>query len=311
MNRAEWSLFLGSAVNNRCLVAVHALSGLVVIGSTLAFSALIALYFGMDIFRVVDRVGDFAVLTDKNLLIFSALLISVVLLSARLLQVFIEARVVISREKWFAEKLRVDVRQVGGNVSRASNYYGRMSSASMKAASMVLLLITSFGAMVFLLPLAYLLGVIVFLLLCAGGLFIAMQALSIIMSTSSRGLAENGKKMAAWKQDVEVPYGAEVAGYYKSYFNRIFISSIFGLTPALFSIFFCLVMVVIQEFGILEIGIREVFLVLVLLQSYVGIMGKFFGSFVQAAAFLPAIRACLEGDVGSAKVETFEAVDGI
>ncbi|MFJ1572233.1 hypothetical protein ACIOAU_11655 [Pseudomonas sp. NPDC088322] len=311
MNKVEWSIFLGSAVNNKCLVAVHALAGLVVIVATLAFSALIAFYFGMDIFRLADRVGDFSFFSDKNLLIVSALFVSLILLASRLSQVFIEAQVVISREKWFAEKLREDPKQPSGNVSRASNYYGRMSSASMKAVSMVLLLVASFGAMIVMLPLAYLLGVVAFLLLCAIGLFVAMQSLSIVMATSSRGLAENAKKMAAWKLDVDVPYCVDVQGYYKSYFNRIFLSSIFGLTPAVFSILFCLVLVVVQEFGILEIGIREVFLVLVLLQSYVGIMGKFFGSFVQAAAFLPAIRACLEGDVLSPKVEPYEALDGV
>ncbi|CAM4015805.1 hypothetical protein CCOS865_01698 [Pseudomonas reidholzensis] len=310
MNRADWSLFLGSAINNRSVVAAHALSGLVVIGSTISFTALIALYFGVDIFHLADRIGQVALLRNKDALILSALGASLVLLSARIVQVVIEARVVVTREKWFAEKLRHDVKQVSGNVSRASNYYGRMSSASMKAASMTLLLVISFIAMVVLLPFPYLLGAAGFVLICAVGLFLAMRALSIVMSSSSRGLAENGKKMAAWKQDASVPYEGAVDKYYKSYFNRIFISSIFGLTPAVFSLIFCIIMVLVQEFGFVKFGIREVFLAVVLLQSYVGIMGKFFGSFVQASAFLPAIRACLEGEGVPSKVPQYDGVDG-
>lgn len=310
MNRADWWLFLDSAVNNKWMVAAHALSGVIVIGSTLAFSALIALYFGVDIFHLVERSGGMAVFSNKGALILSALAVSVALLAARIFQVVIEARVVVTREKWFAEKLRQDDKLVTGNVSRASNYYGRMSSASMKAASTTLLLAISFIAMVILLPLPYLVGSAVFVLVCAVGLFLAMRALSIIMSSSSRGLAEYGKKMAAWKQNSSIPYGTDVDEYYKSYFKRIFVSSIFGLTPAVFSLMFCVVMVFVQEFGLLEFGIKEVFLALVLIQSYVGIMGKFFGSFVQASAFLPAIRACLEGGPAPSKVESYEGSDG-
>lgn len=306
MNRKDWAVFLGSALDNKDMVALHALSGVVVIGATVSFSALIALYFGMDVFQLHERASQLAFLQDKKVLILTALGVSLALLFSRVFQIVLEARVVTQREKWFAEKLRQEGPVLAGNISRASNYYGRLSAASMKAASTTLLLIISFAVMIGMLPLIYLLVVVGVLGVSAVGLFLVMQFLSIFMSSASHGLAENGKKMAQWKQDGSVPYGEEVELYYKSYFNRIFISSVFGLTPAVFSFLFCLLMVVIQEFGFLDIGFKEVFLALILLQSYVGIMGKFFGSFVQASAFLPAIRACVEGGKAAAKPEPFD-----
>ena len=154
----------------------------------------------------------------------------------------------------------------------------------MKAASTTLLLIISFVVMIVLLPFIYLAVVIGLLAVSSVGLYLAMQSLSLFMSNASHGLAEHGKKMAQWKLDNSIPYGDEVEKYYKSYFNRILISSIFGLTPAV-SLFILYCDGFIQEFGLLDIGFKEVFLALILLQSYVGIMGKFFGSFVQASAF--------------------------
>lgn len=306
MNRKDWAIFLRSASDNKHMVALHALSGVLVIGSTVCFSALVALYFGMDVFQLHERAPDFAFLQSKAVLILSALAVSLALLFSRIFQIILEARVVTNREKWFAEELRRKASVVGGNISRASNYYGRLSSASMKAVSTTLLLVISLVVMVVLLPLTYLVVVMGLLVISAVALFAVMQFLSIFMSNASRGLAQYGKKMAQWKQDGAISYSHEVDLYYKSYFNRIFISSVFGLTPAVFSFLFCLLMVVIQEFGILEIGFKEVFLALILLQSYVGIMGKFFGSFVQASAFLPAIRSCIEGGQAVGKPEPFD-----
>lgn len=310
MNRKDWSVFLDSAVSNKRMVAAHAMSGIVVIGTTVAFSALIALYFGVDVFHLLERAQGLLILKSKSMLILSALVVSMVLLGARVFQIFLEAHVVMSREKWFAEKVRREGARDGANITRASNYYGRLSSASMKAASTTLLLIISFLIMIILLPLEYLSGSIIFLLICAGALYLVMQCLSLFMSSASRGLAENGKKMAIWKQNGSTPYSDDVDRYYKAYFNRIFISSVFGLTPAVFSFLFCIVMVFVQEFGLLDFGFKEVFLALILLQSYVGIMGKFFGSFVQASAFLPAIRACFEDGQLSSKVEPYDETEG-
>ncbi|GLO52032.1 hypothetical protein PPUN110474_34330 [Pseudomonas putida] len=310
MNKKDWAIFLDSASDNKRMVAVHALSGVVVIGATVSFSALIALYFGMDVLQLHERAAGLAFLQNKGMLILSALAVSLALLCARVFQIVLEARVVTRREKWFAEKIRREGASVGTNISRASNYYGRLSSASMKAASTTLLLLISFAVMVVLLPLTYLLVVIGLLAVSAVGLFLAMQCLSLFMSSASNGLAEHGKKMAQWKQDKSIPYGEDVDKYYKSYFSRIFISSIFGLTPAVFSFLFCIVLVIVQEFGFMDIGFKEVFLALILLQSYVGIMGKFFGSFVQASAFLPAIRACFEGGQLSSKVEPYDESEG-
>ncbi|MGO0694706.1 MULTISPECIES: hypothetical protein [Pseudomonas] len=306
MNKKDWAIFLDSASDNKRMVALHALSGVVVIGATVTFSALIALYFGMDVFQLHERAAGLVFLKSKGMLILSALAVSLALLCTRVFQIVLEARVVTHREKWFAEKIRRKGSVVGANISRASNYYGRLSSASMKAASTTLLLIISFVVMIVLLPFIYLAVVIGLLAVSSVGLYLAMQSLSLFMSNASHGLAEHGKKMAQWKLDNSIPYGDEVEKYYKSYFNRILISSIFGLTPAVFSFLFCIVMVFIQEFGLLDIGFKEVFLALILLQSYVGIMGKFFGSFVQASAFLPAIRACIEGSQVPSKVEPYD-----
>ncbi|MBA1321426.1 hypothetical protein [Pseudomonas plecoglossicida] len=310
MNRKNWSIFFDSAANNKKVVAAHAMSGVIVISATVAFSSLIALYFGLDVFHLFERFQGLVFLKSKGLIISSALVVSIALLCARIYQVFLEARVVTDREKWFAEKLRREGALAGANVSRASNYYGRLSSASMKAASTTLLLIISFFIMAFLLPFDYLLGVVAFLLVCSTGLYFIMQLLSVHMSNASRGLSEHGKKMALWKMNGSESYSVEVDAYYKSYFNRIMISSIFGLTPAVFSFLLCIVMVIIQEFGLLDFGFKEVFLALILLQSYVGIMGKFFGSFVQAAAFLPAIRCCFEDGHLPVKMEPYDDAEG-
>ncbi|WP_438307222.1 hypothetical protein ACIZ1P_14050 [Pseudomonas guariconensis] len=310
MNRKDWSVFLDSALNNKQMVAAHAMSGVLIIGATLTFSALIALYFGVDVFQLQERAADLFILKTRGMIIISALAVSVTLLVARVFQIVLEARVVTTREKWFAEKIRREGSLAGSNISRASNYYGRLSSASMKAASTTLLLVISMIVIVVMLPLAYLMGVVIFLLVSSVGLYLAMQCLSVFMSRASHGLANNGKKMSVWKQDSSVPYGEEVSQYYKAYFNRVFISSIFGLTPAVFSFVFCIVMVIAQELGLMAFGLKEIFLALILLQSYVGILGKFFGSFVQASAFLPAIRACFEEGHMSSKVEPFDESQG-
>lgn len=310
MNKKDLSVFFGSVTNNKSMVVVHALSGVLTIGATVAFGTLIALYFGVDVFQLHEFAVGVTFLQNKAVLIFAALAVSLVLLCARVFQIVLEARVVTTREKWFAEKIRKEGAPSTSNISRASNYYGRLSSASMKAASTTLLLVVSFFAMLLLLPKSYLFVVMILLVANFFCLYVVMQCLSIFMSSASNGLATHGKKMALWKQDSSVPYSDEVEQYYKSYFNRILISSIFGLTPAVFSFLFCVVMVFIQELGFMDFGLKEVFLALVLLQSYVGVMGKFFGSFVQAAAFLPAIRACFENGQVSYKVEPYDESDG-
>lgn len=290
MTRVDLSIFVDSALNNKRFVLLHALSGTVVIGSTVAFSVLLALYFGIDMFRIWERFPSLSMARDRFDLISVAVLVSLLLLVARVGQSIIEAKVTINREIWFAEQIRNGNIKGTGNLSRASNYYGRLSSSSMKAASTIVVLLINLIMMAAVLPSSYLSGVLSLVFACSVALYITMRTLSASMSSSSELLAETAKHMAAWKQNPSLSYDTSVDQYYSSYFRRIFLSSAFAFSPAVFGLVFCVVLLAGQESGLLSFNLGEAFVAFTLLQAYLGVVGKFFGAFVHGSAFLPAVR---------------------
>jgi len=303
MKRDEIEIFADSALRNKGAVALHAFAGLATIVATLAFTSLLALYFDIDIFKLKEHAPSLISAVTKTHLIVGALIASVVLLTARVSQSLIEAKVTISREKWFAEKIRSGELKGMGNPVRASNYYGRLSSASMKSASTIVVLILNLFTIILVLPKPY--SVVIFLIIavCFSILFLAMRFLSSHMSRASDALATNGKQMSQWKTDTNVSYGASVKEYYAAYFNRLFLGATLSFAPSVFGIAFCLGLLVAQELGTFQLNLGVVFVAFTLLQANLNAIGKFFGSFVHGAAFLPAIKPFLVG-TGTQSVRT-------
>jgi hypothetical protein len=296
---ADRKIFINSACNNKGFVVLHAVAGTTVIGATVGFAALLALYFGIDMFRIDERFPNLTILNDKTDLILLALVVSGVLLIARIFQATLEAYVMISREKWFAERIRRgDVTGVG-NIARASNYYGRLSAASMNAASTIIVIVINIVTMLVVLPRVYLVGVLAIAMVCSLFLYGAMKLLSVSMAASAEGLASSGRAMGAWKTNRVVDYNPCVDLYYRSYFRRVLLASSFSIAPAIFGPVFCLALLAAQEFGLLTVNLGELFVAFTMLQAYLNIAGKFFGAFVHGSAFLPAVRPYLSHDAAS------------
>jgi len=292
MNRRDGALLLATAGNNRLYVALHTVAGVALVLSSIGFSTMIALYFGFDAFGLKHRPPFDLLANDKTIAIAAAIVSALIALVARAGQTIIEAKVTIDRERWFAEKLRASpaAQQVQGNIVRASNYYGRLSTASMKAVSIVGILIVNLAGLIIALPLHFAAGGAILILLCSVGLYVIMRALASKMTNATNGLFKNAKALSAWKTNAAQGTTDQIDEYYKSYFYRIFLVSTFSFTSLFFGFTFSLLILLMHEFDILDIDFGELFIAFTLLQTYLGLVGQFFGSLVQSAALLPAVK---------------------
>lgn len=292
MNRRDGALLLATAGNNKLYVALHTVAGIALVLSSIGFSTMIALYFGFDAFGLKYRPPFDLLANNKTIAIAAAILSALIALIARVGQTVIEAKVTIDRERWFAEKLRASLaaQQVQGNIVRASNYYGRLSTASMKAVSIVGILIVNLAGLTALLPLHFAAGGAILILLCCVGLYVIMRALAGKMTNATIGLFTNAKALAAWKTNGTQDTTDEIEQYYKSYFYRIFLVSTFSFTSLFSGFAFSLILLLMHELNMLEIDFGELFIAFTLLQAYLGLVGNFFGSLVQGAALLPAVK---------------------
>lgn len=313
MRREELAVFVRSSLNNRIAVLVHAVAGMTTIAASFGITVFLAIYFDINIFNINKYAQDYPILSNKVCILILATCASIVLLISRFMEKWIEAKVIIAGELWMAEKIRSGEISGSGNLQRASNYYGRLSASSMMAASTVTVLAINLITMAIILPPKYFGAVLLLIGGCVFALFLVMRLLSRTMSSSSDALAQGGKKVANWKANAEIPYDDGVHHYYSSYFRRIFLASALSFSGPMFSIIFCIGLLAIQETGKITLNLGEVFVALTLLQAYVNVIGKFFGTFVHGAAFIPALRPFLLdtpaqiGDTGRSR--PFDDVD--
>jgi hypothetical protein len=292
MNRQDGALLLATARNNKLKVALHTVAGVALVGSSIGFSTMIALYFGFDVFGAKDRPPFDILASNKTLAITAAILCALLALIARVGQTVIEATVTIDRERWFAEELRASpaAKQIAGNIVRASNYYGRLSTASMRAVSIIGVLALNLVGLTIALPNHYATAGVLLILLCSIGLYAIMRTLASKMADATDGLFANVKALGTWKTNGAQSATDEVERYYKSYYNRIFLASTFSFTSLFFAFALSLVILLLHELNVLNIDFGELFIAFTLLQAYLGLVGNFFGALVQGAAFLPAVK---------------------
>ncbi|WP_243372110.1 hypothetical protein [Microvirga solisilvae] len=292
MKTRDRTLFLATAVNNKFNVALHALAGIALIGSTIGFSTMIALYFGFDVMGLKHRPQFSFFVQNKTFAISLAIAFSLIALISRIGQTFIEAKVTVDQERWFAEMLRSapNAKYAGGNIPRASNYYGRIATISMRTVSIVCVLFANLIGLLILIPHHYGLAGVGLILCCSSGLYLIMRTFNIKMADSTTGMFKHSRIVSEWKLNASKEATDELGKYFKAYLNRIFISSYFSFTPLIFSLLFAVFILFAHEFNIATFDLGEIFIVFTLLRSYLALVGSFFGSLVQAAALLPAVR---------------------
>ncbi|WP_445501922.1 hypothetical protein [Microvirga sp. G4-2] len=292
MNRRDRALVLATVANNKLNVALHTVAGIALIGSSVGFSAMIALYFGFDVLGMKDRSGLSALAENKVYAISAAIVFALISLVARAGQTLIEAKVTVERERWFAEELRASpaAKLVQGNIARASNYYGRLSNVSMRTVSIVCVLVVSLIGLIIHLPPHYgTIGVGV-VLTCFVGLYGIMKTLTGRITDATHGLFQHAKEAGAWKLNSKNAHTEEVDLYYKSYQNRLILSSSFSFAPLFFALVFSIFILLMHESKAIDVDFGEVFIVFALLRAYLALVSSFFTGLLQSAAFLPAVK---------------------
>lgn len=295
MNVRDQGLLAKAANDNRRSVILYVIAELAFIGLSLGFSISIAAYFGHEI---TPRLGEGW--EGRNGTIVIALALATAALVARVTQNYIEAYTLADRERWFAERIRASqlLRSLPGNIARASNHYGRFAAAGMKAVSTLCVLTISAVALILLLPSRYALAGLVVLALALGALYLLMARLSRVIEDAAGALARHAKAASAWKADPSTSATPEVGLYFEAYRRRVFYVSTFGLTGLLFAVLFCVLVIVAREFANVQMNFGEAFVTFVVLQAYLALIGRLFGSLVQGSAFLPAVRPYLDPAAG-------------
>jgi len=292
MRTRDRTLFLATAANNKLNVALHTIAGVVLIGSSVGFSAMIALYFGFDVLGLKKHPQLSVFANNKTLAISAAIIFALAALISRIGQTFIEAKVTVDHERWFAETLRLApaAKRVKGSIPRASNYYGRLAATSMRAVSIVGVLLANLIGLLLHLPRHYGPIGIALILCCFGGLYAIMRIFNVRMADSTSGMFKYTKSVNDWKLNSSHPSTEELNHYFKAYLNRIFIASYFSFTPLFFALGFAIFIFMMHELDVTTFDLGEIFIVFTLLRAYLALVGNFFGALLQAAALLPAVR---------------------
>jgi hypothetical protein len=258
---------------------------------------MIAAYFG---YAVPIRVsGVFAPPKTVALLVATALALLAV--ASRLTQNYLEARTMTRREQAFAIRMSTADCLPAGNLNlvRAANHYGRLAAVSMKAASTILVLIVSAVVFPAILPASYLATFAVMTLFGALALYLVMKLLYQAMETASTNMFLHAKEAAGWKLQADTEATDGVAAFFRAYFLRVFLASAFGVTGMAFAVVFCVFMLTYQLVDGGDIGFGDAFVVFMVLQAYLGLLGRLFGAAVQGAAFLPSVRPFLRPEAGA------------
>jgi hypothetical protein len=230
----------------------------------------------------------------------AATALALLAVASRLAQSYIEARTMVQREQDFAVRIaRSDLSfPADANVVRAANHYGRLAAVCMKAVSTLLVLIVSGIAFVVILPTSYL---IAFALMSAIGIIVLYGVMNLLyraMERASHNLFANAKEASAWKLRPSEAAPDGVQEYFRAYFRRVFLASAFGVTGMAFAVVFCLFLIVYTLIERAEISFGDAFVAFMLLQAYLGLVGRLFGAAVQGAAFVPALRPFLAPGAG-------------
>lgn len=286
------ALLLAAAVNNKLYVALHTVTGITFFGSSVGFSVMLALYFDYDVLHLKQSQWFGFLASNKTYAISFAILLALSALISRVAQTFIEAKVTIDQERWFAERLRAApaAKRVPANIPRASNYYGRLANSSMRVFSIVGVLIANFLGLLIHLPPHYGPAGVVLLICCSGALYAGMKTLATKMTESTNGLFKYAKDLNTWKIDANQEPTEEVERYFSSYLNRIFLASIYSFTPLIFALAFSVFILVVHLLNFSSFDLGEVFILFTLLRAYLGLVSNFFSALVQGAAFIPAVK---------------------
>jgi len=292
MNKRDRALLMATIANNKLNVALHTVTGMALIGSSVAFSTMVALYFGFDVLGIKNLPQLDVLAENKTYAISAAIVFAVISLVSRAGQIIVEGKVTVEQERWLAEKLRQqpEAKLVPGNIARASNYYGRLSTTSMRTASIVCILIISLIVLVAHLPPHFGLVGIGVLASCVAGLYIVMRILSGKVTDATLGLFQHAKDTGRWKVDSESLHNNAIDLYYRSYFNRIILSSAFSFAPLLFALAFAVFMLIMHETEAINVDLGQIFIVFALLRAYLSLVSNFFSSLLHSVAFIPAIK---------------------
>lgn len=290
MDENSWKLFIISATNNRGVVLGYSLIEALFLGFSTLFSISLAIHFGFDVFGISSYLGrSFA---EGQTIVVVAVALAGAALACRIAAGWLEASVIAHREIWAARLIRDFIAK--GNVEtkaagRASNYYGRMSSASMKTASSILLIAMNLLILPFALPVAWGVALVAIIIACVAVLAWVFSGLSRVMRKASIDLVENARGIALWKMNPDLEDPESIGLYSSAYFRRIFLSSVFGYSLWLFALLFSVGILLLSAFSV-EINVGEAFVAFVLAQLYLGLIGQFFNNIIKASAFAPAIE---------------------
>jgi len=291
MKRSDVSIFLDAAGGNPGALGVHACAGLAFIGSCLGFSMMIAVYFGYVM--PVPFAAGFAL--PRSAALIAATALALLAVGSRLAQSYVEARTMVRREQDFAVRVgRSDLSlPADANIVRAANHYGRLAAVCMKGVSTLLVLVASGIGFMLILPASYLL---VFALMSAIGIIMLYGVMILLyraMDRASHNLFANAKEASAWKLQPNEAATDNVKEYFRAYFQRVFLASAFGVTGMAFAVVFCLFLIAYTLVESAEISFGDAFVAFMLLQAYLGLVGRLFGAAVQGAAFVPSLRPFL------------------
>jgi hypothetical protein len=302
MRRSDVPVFLDAAGGNHGGLAFHAVAGLAFIGSCLGFSAMIAVYFGY----VMPLPFAASLVLPKTLALVAATALALLAVASRLAQSYIEARTMVRREQAFAIRVGQSsfASPADANLVRAANHYGRLSAVCMKAVSTLLVLLASGIAFMFILPASYLTAFALTSAIGIVALYGVMNLLYRAMEEASRNLFANAKEASVWKLQPGDGASDGVQAYFRAYFRRVFLASAFGVTGMAFAVVFCLLLIVYTLVGGAEITFGDAFVAFMLLQAYLGLVGRLFGAAVQGAAFVPALRPFLAPGTGQLREAT-------
>ncbi|KAA0971875.1 hypothetical protein FPY71_01735 [Aureimonas fodinaquatilis] len=291
MNKQSWRIFLHSAINNRRTVGVYCCLEAIFLWASTAFSLVIAMHFGFGVFGLQAHPLLARFISNQELMLLAAMALACTAFGSRLAISLLESRLISASELALARSIRrinMPSASEDRTVTRASNYYGRLSLASMKAFGSATILLLNFLLLPMLITWQWALIIAVIFTLSAIALYLAFIRLAARMQSSASDLLTHSREVARWKLDAGAGEPDALQIYFRAYSNRIFLASVFSHAAWLFALLFTLA-IAILHFLKIQLSPGEAFVAFMLMQLYLGLVSRMFSSFISSAAFAPSV----------------------
>ena len=282
--------FIKVAQTEKLMILFFFFFELTVVLCTLIFTSSLVGYLGagapFSIFVIPE--------TQENLL-FLGLIASLGILFAKFAQGFIEAKLVSDRELRYAKHLRAlfendYVKTISNrDLSRISHYYGRLCRAIMNAVA---------GAGILFLVLTAVLCLadsdrIVWIVIASVILFFIISLFCVFLARNLKNASVNligdARNVALWKMDASIETDEHVFGYFRNYFQRVFLVGILGHMSTILAFCFIFVLLANHYFKWFEVELEDVFSIYIIANLYFGSLIRFFTNVLQTAAFFPFV----------------------